>query len=432
MFPWIAGFSRTPRSRRRGSVAIQMGILLVILIAMAGLGTEIPFLMYKHRQMQTAADSAALGAGVALTQGYPSPISTEAYGIAAALGFTNASGNVTVTVNNPPKSGSYTANSSAVEVIVTQPQTLKLAGVLGVSLYNLSARAVALAGSGGDGGYCMLELDPVGLSQWGGPAIGVGLWGGVVVTMTGCGMAVNASGSAALTLQSGGTLNAPKVSIVGGLNNVWSTVNVTSLKTGQSAITDPYANVSMPSSAGCDYDGFSQSWTPTQTTLNPGRYCNGLTITNGANVLLNSGIYYVKSGQFNIAGGASLIGTGVTIVLTTADGVSSYATLSITNGNNLTLSAPTSGQTAGILFFGDRNAPSSNTSYLSGFTTFNATGAIYLPSQTLQYGGGGTITGYQQLVAWHIDDYINNLPFDGTCTGTGMKTIGASSTLLVE
>ena len=50
-------------------------------------------------------------------QGYPSNIATEAYGISAALGYTNGSNNVTVTVNNPPKSGNYTTNSSAVEVI---------------------------------------------------------------------------------------------------------------------------------------------------------------------------------------------------------------------------------------------------------------------------------------------------------------------------
>ena len=106
---------------------------------------------------------------------------------------------------------------------------------------------------------------------------------------------------------------------------------------------------------------------------------------------------------------------------------------SISNGGNITLSAPTTGQTAGILFFGDRNAPSSNTNVLSGFTTANLQGAIYFPTQTMQYGSSaGTITGCQQLIAWHVDDNINNLPFNGTCTGTGMKTIGASSTLLVE
>jgi hypothetical protein len=304
-------------------------------------------------------------------------------------------------------------------VIITQPQTLKLAGLLGVSLYNLTARAVAVAGSAG--GYCVLSTDPTG-------AVGVGLWGGVTVTMTGCGMAVNSSGSGALTLSSGGTLNAPLVSLVGQLNNVWSTVNVTSLKENQPPVADPYASVPMPSSAGCDYDHFWASGS--QLTISPGRYCDGLAIAGGYSWTMQPGIYYIKSGHFDIAGGASVTGTGVTIVLTAKDGTSSYATLSITNGNNMTLSAPTTGETAGILFFGDRNADSSNCNFMSGFATANWTGAIYLPTQKIQYGGGGTITGCQQLIAWHIDDYIVNLPFDGTCTGTGMKTIGGGTALV--
>ena len=421
----IAGLSRTPKSGRRGSVAIQIGILMTILIGMAGLGTEIPYLMFKQRQMQTAADSAALSAGVALARGYPF-VDTEAKGVAAALGFVKGSGDTAVTVNNPPLSGSYTTNSSAIEVIITQPQTLKLAGLLGVSLYNLTARSVALAGSSG-GGYCILATDPIG-QGW--SVSGVGLWGGVTLTMTGCGMAVNSSGSGALTLNSGGTLNAPLVSIVGQLNNVWSTVNVTSLKQNQPAVADPYASVPMPSSTGCDYDGFWASGS--QLTISPGRYCNGLAIAGGYTWTMQPGIYYIKSGQFNVAGGASITGTGVTIVLTAMDGTSNYATFSITNGTTLTFSAPTSGQAAGILFFGDRAAPSSNTNFLSGITTANFQGAIYIPTQTMNYGGWPGIQGCQQLIAWHIDDYIVNLPFNGTCTGTGMKTIGASSTLLVE
>ena len=396
---------------------------------MAGIGSEVPYVIYKQRQMQAVADSAAFGAATALMQGYPSNIATEAYGIAAALGFTNGSNNVTVTVNNPPKSGNYTTNSSAVEVIVSQPQTAMLASLFGVSQYSLYARAVAIAGSSG-GGYCMLALDPVGQSSWGG-YVGIGMWGGVTITMTGCGMAVNAPNFGSLTLASGGTLNAPLVSLAGTINNVWSTVNVTSLKQNQNPISDPYANVSMPASSGCDYNNF---WASSgQLTLSPGRYCNGLSMGGGYTWTLQPGIYYIKSGQFNIAGGASLIGNGVTIVLTAMDGTSNYATFWITNGTNITLSAPTTGQTAGIVFFGDRNAPSSSTSGLSGFTSLSLNGAVYMPSQTVTWGGWAqSITGCYQLIAWHFDDYIVQLPFNGTCTGTGMKTIGASSTVLVE
>ena len=107
--------------------------------------------------------------------------------------------------------------------------------------------------------------------------------------------------------------------------------------------------------------------------------------------------------------------------------------MSISGGVNVTLSAPTTGPTAGILFFGDRNSPSSVWSSFNAFNYLNLTGAIYLPTQTFMYGGGGWIDGCTQLIAWDINDYLNGLLFSGTCmAGTGMQTIGGSSTLLVE
>jgi len=47
---------------RRGAVAIQVALMLTAIVGVSALGTEITFLLYKHRQMQSAADSAALGA----------------------------------------------------------------------------------------------------------------------------------------------------------------------------------------------------------------------------------------------------------------------------------------------------------------------------------------------------------------------------------
>jgi uncharacterized membrane protein len=152
----IAHYLRHSLSRRRGSVAIQVGILMTVLLGMASLGMEIPFLIFRQRQMQSAADAAALGAAVALARGYPA-IATEGQGIAAASGFTNAKAGVTVAIDNPPKSGAYTANAAAVEAVISQPQTLKLAGLFGAPAFKLSARAVALQGSAGGSASLLVE-----------------------------------------------------------------------------------------------------------------------------------------------------------------------------------------------------------------------------------------------------------------------------------
>lgn len=270
MLTRIVGLSRTPGSSRRGAVTIQVAILMTALIGMAGLGIEVPSLMYRQRQLQTAADSAALGAAAALSKGYPAAICTEAYGIAAALGYTvtnsipncngaNGTNNITLAVNNPPTSGNYTSDSSAVEVIVSKPQTAGISSLFGVSMYNLSARAVAQVSSS----YCVLTLDPNGWSQWGGVAAGLEIkGGGPGLNMKGCGIAVDATGSDALYVDAGANLSNPEVtSIVGQIDCPWAqgncpnnispsgsgTVTLGTLKQNQPAVPDPYREVQLPS-----------------------------------------------------------------------------------------------------------------------------------------------------------------------------------------
>ena len=54
-----------------GSVAIQLGLMMIFILGMVELGVEITFVLYKQRQMQSAANRAALGGATALMRGYP-------------------------------------------------------------------------------------------------------------------------------------------------------------------------------------------------------------------------------------------------------------------------------------------------------------------------------------------------------------------------
>ena len=83
----IAALARRLFRSRRGSVAIMMGALLAVLMGMVALGTEITFVLYKQRQMQSAADTAALSAATALSKGYPADFTVEGRAISAASGF---------------------------------------------------------------------------------------------------------------------------------------------------------------------------------------------------------------------------------------------------------------------------------------------------------------------------------------------------------
>ena len=124
MFIRIAALARNIRESREGAVAIHMALIFTALIGMGALASDIGFALYKHRQMQSAADAAAYGAAIAKSTGYPATLATEAYADAAAVGFVNGANGVTITVNNPPASGPNTTNTSAVEVIITSLKLL--------------------------------------------------------------------------------------------------------------------------------------------------------------------------------------------------------------------------------------------------------------------------------------------------------------------
>jgi hypothetical protein len=73
----------------------------------------------------------------------------------------------------------------------------------------------------------------------------------------------------------------------------------------------------MPTAAQCNAGG-SVSISAPNANLTSGCYLS-LTFTSAANVVLDAGIYYIDGGDFSITGltsTASIIGTGVTIVLT--------------------------------------------------------------------------------------------------------------------
>jgi len=461
MFIWIAALARKIRESREGAVAIQMALIFTALIGMGALASEIGFALYKHRQMQSAADAAAYGAAIAKSAGYPATLATEAYADAAAVGFVNGVNGVTIAVNNPPTSGPNTANTSAIEVIITQPQTLTVVGAVNSltgsanpsGLFNLGVRAVATAGGGGGG--CAAQLLP-------NQNPGVTISNGATVTMISCGMAVCSTGNTALSMSGGTNLNlcdtascspfstkltvsvAGKASVTNGaqINGQQSCTSPT-CKASQGACAanvNPYASVTIPTpnpplSSCSNGTGKSYGYAAGVQTINPGTWCNGVTFGSSAQIKLNPGVYYVNGGTFSVGGAVVMNGTGVTIVLTgsASDGYSpAYANVSIGNGATVALAAPTTGTTQGIAFFGDPNAPVSTTSNFGGGAQMNITGAIYFPSDTVQFNNGiSNPSGCTQLIAGNIQ-FSGGAQFSNNCAGTGTSAIGGGPTTLVE
>lgn len=408
----------------RGSIAVNVAVVLIVMLGMVSLGVEVTNVYLTKARMQTAADAAAVAGATALGASGASSITSEVYAVAASNGFTNGQGGVTVTISNPPVSGTYAGNDSAVEVVIKQPVTLPLASLIYSGTWTPGARAVALISNSAS--YCALQLDTSSTT-------GVLISNGANVNMNGCGLGANATGGTAVTVNGGAKLTATALSVSGytSVNN-GGQLNISgTTATNQPAMADPYADVNVPTYGGCKYSTtYTPGWT-NSLTLDPGVYCGGMNIGNGIpTVVMNSGVYIIKGGTFTLGGGIKITGANVTIVLTGSG--SNYATVNIGNGVTVTLSAPTTGTMAGLLFYQDRNSPHSGTNTLQGGAAMSLSGALYFPSQKLIMNNGAkTAATCTQLVAWRLE-FQGGATLNSTCDGTGVKPIGVSSSKLVE
>lgn len=197
----------------------------------------------------------------------------------------------------------------------------------------------------------------------------------------------------------------------------------------------------------------------------PGRaYCS-IPVTQTLN--FPTGIYYIEGGDATCAGLCMNTGNtnttsdaaGVTFVLTNVAGGNTYPTMSISGNNTVNLVAPTkninadgsacsncANTTEGMIVFQDRNAPATNSVTNGGTVSPSGTvssfsgcgnsptcrtlsGTLYLPKQTMNISGNGTVQGTCfGLVAKYIDDagtptFLNGClpgsPGGGTSTTTG-------------
>ncbi|MDH2386673.1 pilus assembly protein TadG-related protein [Bradyrhizobium sp. CER78] len=398
---------------RSGSYAIIIALLMPVLVGTAGLGTEVAWWFYKHKNMMSAADSAAVSAATAGTN-----FATEANAVTTFYGYANGIGNVTVTVNQPPSTGSFASSPQAVEVIISQPQARLMSALFGSGAVQVTARAVAL---GNVGTGCVLALDPTA-----NPSVTVK--GNTQLNLINCNLYDNSNGSSALNVSGTATISAAMVGVVGGVSGTSSITATNGIRTGIRAIGDPYANVTPTMPTWCDYSNkFNVKGT---TTLSPGSYCGDISVAAGATLTFNPGIYYFNGANLSVAGNATISGTGVTLVFTGSSG--NWGTATIGSNANVSLTAPTSGTTAGIAIYGDRRMPVGSSFNLTGGGTQNLQGAVYLPKGALSFSGGnGTSANCTQIIADTIS-IVGNSNVKVNCAAMGGNAIGTATAQLVE
>jgi len=200
---------------------------------------------------------------------------------------------------------------------------------------------------------------------------------------------------------------------VGGISGSAGITTTQGVATGVAPTADPYANVPVPFFSGCDQHNFSAH---TTVTINPGVYCGGMQLNAGANVTLNPGIYYLDQGGFSVNGGATIKGTGVTLIFTSST-MTNWPTASINGGATVNLTPPTTGPTAGLVMFGDRNMALGTAFKFNGGTSQYIGGAIYLPTAAVSFSGGAaTGTSCTQIIGDTVT-FVGNSSVAINCSG---------------
>src|SRR5689334_10712338 len=146
-----------------GQTLVMAALMLPVLLGFAALAVDVGYMFDYRKQMQTAADSAAIAGAIADGSG-ANAFAVEAAAISSAAqnGFVNGTNGVTVTVCQPPDLGcsttyTYTASDAAVKVAITQAQSTFFAKAL-TTLTSMNVGASAVASMGGDSGTSFIIL----------------------------------------------------------------------------------------------------------------------------------------------------------------------------------------------------------------------------------------------------------------------------------
>ncbi len=283
-------------------------------------------------------------------------------------------------------------------------------GLVGISTVELKVTSGAWAASDGLG--CVLSLDPT-------ASAAVSAQGSTTVNLNGCNLYDNSNSPTALSAGGSANISALAVGVVGGVSGTSNIVTQQGIFTGLGPIVDPYADVAVPSFSGCTQTNFKAQST---ITIDPGVYCNGMKLNAGANVTLNPGIYYLDGGSLSVDGGATLTGTGVTLVFTKKN-MSTWATATVNGNATVNLTPPNYGPTAGIAVLADRGIPVGTTFKFNGGSTQYFGGAVYVPTGAISFSGGnGTSASCTQIIGDTVT-FTGNSAVAINCSSYGTRPI---------
>ncbi len=407
------------RRDETGQTLILFALGLAVLLGMAALTIDVGLAYVARRDMQNATDAAALAGADVLLEGQSLGLAKKAArDLALQNGYDNAAADVTVTINIPPISGPHSGDSQFVEVIIAHPIDTLLAPAVGVTSFDISARAVA----GIDRTpkpYSIITLSETACQS-------MQFNGQVNLTVTDAGTLTN-SECPAEAFYTNGTVNVNTSAnhVVGGWTLTGNSGDVSLPPSRAGHYDDPLIGVPVPTATSepvqtCPTYGGD----PGTVTLQPGVYdctidppgqwglqfepgdyyiTGGIVINGGGNVTFGPGLYFLQGGGLKITGNGVVTGDGVTFYIDEGQ-------VTLTGSGDTQLTAPTSGTYEGIVIFQNRSL--TTTVNMSGDAISDGWGAIYAAGAQIHLVGNTGSTLHQFISDTFLMDGNSTITVD--------------------
>lgn len=378
-----------------GNTGVIFALAFIPTVVLTGGAVDVGNVYNQRMRLQGAVDAATLAAN-SLSEATASQRSAMALKVFQANVSQNSGlANITPTI---------TAGDTTVTVTASTLVPTPFLSVMQMSSMTITAASTAgarvIQTTTTPGKVCMLALDPT-------SADGIHIQGDNDIKYIDCwahtnsamGTAINADGSQASAVGLGHCA-------VGGSSvphNNFSPAVLTNCKT----VADPFAEVGAYDTlrtykANFTLPSVSDSCTATNLnlkkgtfTLNPGRYCGGISIQAQATVTFNPGIYIIENGEFLVQSGSNVTANNVLFYLPPGT-----AKFTVIGGGTVNMTGRTTGSSyAGFLIIAHPNANRDGESNIQGGGTMKLQGVIYAPRQTIEVSGNGHVNGTSNYFA---------------------------------
>jgi Flp pilus assembly protein TadG len=370
-------------SNRRGSIVVTAALMLPAIMFGTGAAVDVSRWYNLQAAAQNAADAAALATvrEVALA-GMTDQKLTESAKVFARAALGDAGSSAIISASVAPLDGSLTVNVK----VKGQPS---FGRILGITEMNTDVSATARLV--GKMKICLLALET-------GKSKTMEASKDARITATDCSFFINSTDAKAISVKDSARFSAQLICSAGGFDG--SSINFAPQpKRDCPPIPDPLAKRPPPTAGNCDYTNHVVD--KGTALVRPGVYCGGLRVSGSAVAKLDPGIYVMRDGGLLIENNSTLEGKDVGFYMQ-----GSKSTINFQSGTTIDLSAPVSGEMAGLLFYEDRGVTKSDKHRIYSDNAHTLLGTIYLPMGQLYIEANKPISqkaAYTIIVAGQIE-----------------------------